>query len=58
MDKLQRAASLVQAFLARYHHFHLETAHELLSFNDREDGAYAARLVAAKYAKDAARQRV
>jgi 16S rRNA (cytosine967-C5)-methyltransferase len=41
-------AEVVQAFLARYRHFHLETARELLPFNERVDGAYAARLVAAR----------
>lgn len=41
-------AQVVQAFLARYHHFRLDTSRELLPFGDGVDGAYAARLVAAK----------
>jgi len=41
-------AGVVQAFLNRYRHFRLATARELLPFNDAVDGAYAARLVAAK----------
>jgi 16S rRNA (cytosine967-C5)-methyltransferase len=39
---------VITAFLNRYPHFRLETARELIPFTDRVDGAYAARLVAAK----------
>lgn len=41
-------SGVLQTFLDRYRHFRLETERELLPFRDGVDGAYAARLVAAK----------
>lgn len=44
----QENTTVVRAFLDRYRHFRLDTEREVLPWRDRVDGAYAARLVAAK----------